>query len=58
MLAACREHGKAAGCLIGDVETGHAWIAQGFRTMLNSGDIWLFEGALRAGIERPRASPR
>jgi 2-keto-3-deoxy-L-rhamnonate aldolase RhmA len=55
VVAACRKHGKAAGCLVGDVETGRAWIAQGFRMVLYSGDIWLLGGALRAGIERLRA---
>jgi 2-keto-3-deoxy-L-rhamnonate aldolase RhmA len=55
VVAACRRHGKAAGCLIGDPETGRAWIAEGFRMVLYSGDIWLFGGALRAGIERLRA---
>jgi 2-keto-3-deoxy-L-rhamnonate aldolase RhmA len=55
VLAACQKRGKAAGCLVGDAETGRAWIAQGFRMVLYSGDIWLLGGALRAGIERMRA---
>ncbi len=55
VLAACRAHGKAAGCLVADVDTGRAWIDQGFRMVLYSGDIWLFGGALRAGIEGLRA---
>jgi 2-keto-3-deoxy-L-rhamnonate aldolase RhmA len=58
VVAACHAHGKAPGCLVGDVESGRAWIAQGFRMVLYSGDIWLFEGALRAGIGDLRASPR
>lgn len=55
VLAACREHGKTAGCVVGDPETGRAWIAKGFRMVMYSGDIWLLGGALKAGIERLRA---
>ena len=35
VLAACRDHGKAAGCVVGDPEQGRSWIARGFR----SGDV-------------------
>jgi 2-keto-3-deoxy-L-rhamnonate aldolase RhmA len=51
VMAACRDHGKAAGCLVGTVEEGRERIGQGFRLVLYSGDIWLFGGALKAGID-------
>jgi 2-keto-3-deoxy-L-rhamnonate aldolase RhmA len=55
VLAACRRHGKAAGCVAGDVASGRAWIARGFRMVAYSGDIWLLGGALKAGIDALRA---
>lgn len=55
VLAACRGHGKAAGCVVGDVATGRARIAQGFRLVAYSGDIWLLAGALQAGLAQLRA---
>jgi len=54
VLAACRRHGRAAGCVVGDVATGRAWIAKGFRLIAYSGDIWLLRGALRAGFDQLR----
>jgi 2-keto-3-deoxy-L-rhamnonate aldolase RhmA len=55
VVAACRDHGKTAGCLVGSVEEGRERIAQGFRLVLYSGDIWLLGGALAAGIAGLRA---
>jgi len=52
VLAACRRHGKTAGC---DVATGRARIAPGFRLVACSADIWLLAGALKAGLARLRA---
>jgi 2-dehydro-3-deoxyglucarate aldolase/4-hydroxy-2-oxoheptanedioate aldolase len=51
VLAACRRHGKAAGCLVGSPEWGRAWIAAGFRFVAYLGDIWLLGGALKSGLE-------
>ena len=50
VLDACRRHGKAAGFMASDVETGRQRIAQGFRCLSYSGDIWLYSEALRTGI--------
>jgi 2-dehydro-3-deoxyglucarate aldolase/4-hydroxy-2-oxoheptanedioate aldolase len=50
VLDACRRHGKAAGFMAADVETGRRRIAQGFRCLSYSGDIWLYSQALRTGI--------
>jgi len=55
VLAACRRHGKAAGCVVGDIVTGRARIAQGFRLVAYSGDIWLLASALKSGLEQLRA---
>jgi 2-keto-3-deoxy-L-rhamnonate aldolase RhmA len=55
VLAACRRHGKTAGCVVGDVATGRARITRGFRLVAYSGDIWLLAGALKAGLEQLRA---
>ncbi len=51
VVAACRRHGKAAGCLVGSPEWGRAWIAAGFTMVSYLGDIWLLGGALRSGID-------
>jgi 2-keto-3-deoxy-L-rhamnonate aldolase RhmA len=55
VLAACRGYGKVAGCVVGDVATGRARIAAGFRLIAYSGDIWLLAGALKAGFDQLRA---
>jgi 2-dehydro-3-deoxyglucarate aldolase/4-hydroxy-2-oxoheptanedioate aldolase len=51
VVAACRRHGKAAGCLVGSPEWGREWIAAGFTMVAYLGDIWLLGGALRSGID-------
>lgn len=55
VVATARKHGKAAGCVVGDVEQGRAWIERGFRMIVYSGDIWLFGDALKDGVEGLRA---
>jgi 2-dehydro-3-deoxyglucarate aldolase/4-hydroxy-2-oxoheptanedioate aldolase len=55
VLAACRRHGKAAGCVATDVATARAWIAKGFRLVAYSGDIWLLADALKSGLAQLRA---
>lgn len=56
VLEACARHGKAAGFMAADVETGTKLIGQGFRCISYSGDIWLFSQALRAGITALRGA--
>ena len=51
VLAACKQHGKAAGCLAGSPEWGRAWKAKGFQFIAYLGDIWLLGNALRAGLD-------
>jgi 2-dehydro-3-deoxyglucarate aldolase/4-hydroxy-2-oxoheptanedioate aldolase len=57
VLRACEAHGKAAGIMCGDVATGQAQLAQGFRAMAYSGDLWIYQQALREGLEALRATP-
>jgi 2-dehydro-3-deoxyglucarate aldolase/4-hydroxy-2-oxoheptanedioate aldolase len=50
LLEACDRHGKAPGFMAGDVETGKKLLAQGFRCISYSGDIWLYSQALKSGV--------
>jgi 2-dehydro-3-deoxyglucarate aldolase/4-hydroxy-2-oxoheptanedioate aldolase len=50
VLDACRRHGKAPGFMAADADTGKKLIAQGFRCIAYSGDIWVYAQALRSGI--------
>jgi len=51
VVAACRQHGKAPGFMASDVAGGKALLEQGFRILAYGGDLWLYQAALRAGIE-------
>jgi 2-dehydro-3-deoxyglucarate aldolase/4-hydroxy-2-oxoheptanedioate aldolase len=57
VLAACERHGKAPGIMCGTVADGQAQLQQGFRAMAYSGDLWLYQLALRQGLETLRATP-
>ena len=57
VLEACRRHGKAPGIMAGDVATGQAQLEQGFRAMAYSGDLWLYQQALRQGLDALRTTP-
>jgi len=57
MLEACRTRGKAAGIMCGDVATGQAQLAQGFRALAYSGDLWIYQQALREGLGALRGTP-
>jgi 2-dehydro-3-deoxyglucarate aldolase/4-hydroxy-2-oxoheptanedioate aldolase len=50
VLEACARHGKAAGFMAADVEAGRRVLAQGFRCVSYSGDIWLYSQALKSGV--------
>jgi 2-dehydro-3-deoxyglucarate aldolase/4-hydroxy-2-oxoheptanedioate aldolase len=49
-IAACRRHGKTAGIMAPDLATGKELLNRGFRMMAYSGDLWVFQAALRAGL--------
>jgi 2-dehydro-3-deoxyglucarate aldolase/4-hydroxy-2-oxoheptanedioate aldolase len=50
VLAACQTHGKVPGFMAGDVAGGKKLLDQGFRMLAYSGDLWLYQAALRAGV--------
>ena len=56
VVAACRAHGKAAGIMAGSVPDAQAALKQGFRIVAYSGDLWLYQQALRDGLAEIRAS--
>lgn len=58
VLAAAETHGKTAGIMCGDVATGQAQLAQGFRALAYSGDLWLYQQALREGLNTLRETPQ
>jgi len=51
VLAACKQHNKVPGFMASDIDGGRALFAQGFRILAYSGDLWIYQAALRAGIE-------
>jgi len=55
VLAACRSHGKAAGIMAGDLVMGRAALAEGFRIVAYGGDLWIYQNALRQGLDALRA---
>jgi len=54
VLAACRKHDKAAGIMPTDVANGKKLLGQGFRIMAYSGDLWIYQAALRRGLTELR----
>ena len=57
VVHACRRHGKTAGCFSPGVAAGMAWMADGFRFVTYSGDIWIFAEAMKAGLDALKAAP-
>ena len=55
VIAACRATGKAAGIMAADVETAKQALAQGFRIIAYWGDVWLYQQALRTGLQAIRS---
>jgi 2-dehydro-3-deoxyglucarate aldolase/4-hydroxy-2-oxoheptanedioate aldolase len=54
VIAACEKHGKVAGIMVGDTATGQAMLDQGFRAVAYSGDLWIYQQALREGLSALR----
>ena len=52
---ACQKHKKSFGRLVPDVKTGVALHRQGFDFICYSGDVWIFQAALKDGIDQLRA---
>lgn len=54
VLAACQRHGRVPGFMAGSVDDGKALLAQGVRCLAYSGDLWIYQEALRQGISALR----
>jgi 2-keto-3-deoxy-L-rhamnonate aldolase RhmA len=50
IAAACRHHGKSAGYMPLSVEEGKRFLQRGFRLMAYSGDLWIYQQALRQAL--------
>ena len=48
---ACRQHGKTPAYMPLSVEEGRRFLQRGFRLMAYSGDLWIYQTALREGVE-------
>ena len=46
--------GQPGGRPVGDTATGQAMLDQGFRAIAYSGDLWIYQQALREGISSLR----
>jgi 2-dehydro-3-deoxyglucarate aldolase/4-hydroxy-2-oxoheptanedioate aldolase len=57
VVSAAREHGKALGRLVPNVEAGHEVYAQGFDFVCYSGDVWVLQTALADAVARLKAPP-
>jgi 2-keto-3-deoxy-L-rhamnonate aldolase RhmA len=51
VVTACRQHGKAPGFMASDVVGGRVLLDKGFRMLAFGGDLWIYQAALRAGIQ-------
>jgi 2-dehydro-3-deoxyglucarate aldolase/4-hydroxy-2-oxoheptanedioate aldolase len=58
VVAACRRHGKTAGIMAPDLATGKQLLQQGFRMMSYSGDLWVYQAALREGLAALRSAAK
>jgi 2-dehydro-3-deoxyglucarate aldolase/4-hydroxy-2-oxoheptanedioate aldolase len=54
VIAACARNGKAAGFMVADVEGARTALQQGFRALAYWGDVWLYQSALRQGLDAVR----
>jgi 2-keto-3-deoxy-L-rhamnonate aldolase RhmA len=54
VLAAATRNNKAVGMMVADVEDGKAKLTQGFRAIAYSGDLWIYQTALRQGLNALR----
>lgn len=56
VATACKAHGKACGRLVPDVETAAEYNAKGFDFICYSGDVWVYQAGLKAGVDGIRAA--
>ena len=55
VIEGARKHGKAVGRLVPDVQTGIDLYKQGFDFVCYSGDVWVLQAGVKAGIDAIRA---
>ena len=51
VVEAVQRHGKAAGFMVASVEQGRELLARGFRILAYWGDLWIYQQALRQGLQ-------
>lgn len=56
VLAACKAHNKAPAVLVTSIPEGQAQLDRGFKMVAYSGDLWIYQAALRHGIKTLRGS--
>jgi 2-dehydro-3-deoxyglucarate aldolase/4-hydroxy-2-oxoheptanedioate aldolase len=56
VVAACKKHGKAAGCFAPTPQSGIEWMNAGFRVVTYSGDIWIYGAALKNGLDQLKSA--
>jgi 2-dehydro-3-deoxyglucarate aldolase/4-hydroxy-2-oxoheptanedioate aldolase len=47
---ACRKHHKIAGVMVLSEAEGRNWLDLGYRMIAYSGDLWIYQAALKAGL--------
>ena len=47
---ACEKHGKTAGNMVNNAESARVWKGLGYRAFAYLGDVWLYQNALRQGL--------
>lgn len=57
ILSACKAHNKASAVLAMSIAEGQSQIQRGFNLIAYSGDLWLYQAALRTGIKALQTSP-
>ncbi len=54
VIAACNAHGKIGGFMTTTLEFGEWVVKKGFRMLAWSGDIWVYQSAMRQGLDAMR----
>lgn len=52
---ACDKHGKTPGVMVNNAEGAKLWKELGYRAFAYLGDVWLYQNALRHGLEELKA---
>jgi 2-keto-3-deoxy-L-rhamnonate aldolase RhmA len=51
VLAACQRHGKTPGFMATSIDHGKTLLDLGFRMLAYGGDLWLYQNAVREGVD-------